>query len=147
MTIKQQIIARLLELAEALKTSGDVKEVLRVTSPFLLAEKNLPSLHVMIGAEDNITEEEELRGYVKEFDVLFKFTVRHATDPYTAAEELVGKLQVAIESDIQLSGLATKIIYIGDNPFSNEINKPLGGNMVTYRVQYRRQRAKPETQY
>lgn len=147
MTSKQRIIARLLELAEALKTAGDVKELLRVTTPFLLADKNLPSLHIIIGAEDNITEEESLTGYVVEFDVLFKITVRHATDPYGAAEPLVGRLQAAIEGDIQLSSLATKIVYQGDNPFSNEVNKPLGGNMVTYRVQYRRRRAEPDTTY
>lgn len=147
MTTKQSIIARILELCEALKTAGDVKEVVRETTPFALAESNLPSLQVIVGPEDNITDEEELRGYVVEFDVMLKLTVRHASELYNAVDVLVGRLQAAIEGDIQLNGLATKIVYQGDNPFSNEINKPLGGNMVTYRVQYRRRRAQPETSY
>lgn len=146
MTTKQQIIARVLALLEALKTAGTVREVMRVTTPFLQA-KFLPSIHLVIGAEDNKTDEEELRGYVCEFPVAIKVTVEHPTDPYGRAEEIVGPIQAAIESDPQLNGLAVKIVYQGDDPFSTEETKPRGGNMVTYLIQYRRRRGLPNTQY
>jgi hypothetical protein len=146
MTTKQSIINRIVELLEALKTAGTVREVQRVTTPFLLATI-LPSIHLVIGPEENKTEEEELRGYVCEFPVMIKVTVEDARDPYGKAEEIIGPIQSAIEADLQLSGLAVKILYLGDDPFTNELNKPVGGNMVSYLVQYRRQRALPSTQY
>lgn len=146
MTTKQSIVARIFELLEALKTAGTVRECVRVTTPFMLATV-LPSIHLVIGPEDNKTEEEELRGYVCEFPVSIKVTVEDARDPYGKAEEIVGPIQEAIEGDPQLNGLAVKILYQGDDPFTNELNKPVGGNMVTYLVQYRRQRAAPGTQY
>ena len=146
MTTKQQIIARVVDLLEVLKTAGTVREVVRVTTPFLQA-KFLPSIHLVIGAEENKTDEEELRGYVCEFPIAIKVTVEHATDPYGAAESIVGPVQAAIETDIQLSGLATHITYQGDDPFSTEETKPRGGNMITYLVQYRRRRGAPDSQY
>ncbi len=146
MTTKQSIINRIVELLEALKTAGTVREVQRVTSPYLLTTV-LPSIHIVIAGEDNLTEEEELRGYVCEFQVMLKVTVSDSRDPYGKAEEIVGPIQETIEGDLQLNGLAVKILYLGDDPFTDEVNKPLGGNAVRYLVQYRRQRALPSTQY
>lgn len=145
MTTKQRIISRVMELLGELKTAGTVRELERKTTPWLLASV-LPSIHVVIGPEDNQTDEEELRGYVCEFIVMIKVTVE-AKDPYAAADEIIGPIQTAIESDPQLQGLAVKILYQGDEPFTNDVNSPKGGNMVSYLVQYRRQRANPSSQY
>jgi len=146
MTTKQQIIARVLVLLDALKTAGTVRAVSRLTTPSQLG-KLRPSLHLVVGAESNVGEEEELRGYVLEFPIAIIALVEHATDPAGAAEDLVGPIQAAIEVDPQLNGLAVKIVYQGNEPFSTEQSKPLGGSELTYLIQYRRRRGLPNTQY
>ena len=146
MSIKQQLIARILELLETLKVSGQLRTVERITTANQLGAKR-PSVHVIVGAEANISEEEDLRGYVCEFPVAIILLVEHPKDAAGAADELTGPIQEAIEGDIQLSGLATKIVYQSAEPFSTEHSKPLGGMEITYLVQYRRRRAQTSTSY
>ena len=144
--VKQQIIARLMQLAESLKTAGTVREIKRATSLYLLV-KTVPSLHVVIGAEDTLEGEEDARGYACEFDVFFKFTVEHGSDPYGACDDLVAAAQTLLETDLQLGQLVRWMRYRSDDPFTSDETAPRGGTVLTYRVQYRRQRGKPEAAY
>lgn len=151
MSVKEQIIARLLVLLETLKVAGTVRVVERITTANQLGTKR-PSIHLIIGAEVNVSEEEELRGYILEFPIAIILLVEHPRDAAAAAEALVGDIQTAIESDIQLTGadgnsLATKIVYQGNEPFSTDQSKPLGGSELTYLIQYRRMRGAPNTRY
>jgi len=144
-SVKQQIIARVLEIAEALKTSGKLKVVKRVTSPYLL-ESILPAMHIVVQGE-NADEGEDLQGYELTFPLDLKLIFEHPTDPYGAADQLKTEVQTVMESDPQLNRLANRIIYRGDESFMGEQTSPLGGAMLLYDIQYRRRYGDPSANY
>jgi hypothetical protein len=147
-SIKKQIITRVLELLGALKSDGEsqVREVERKRDLFLQAAK-YPAVHVIDGAEIPGEAEEDNIGYTLEFPLVIKVMVEDQRDPYSATDELVPFIQKIIESDTQLSGLANWVRFEGETPFVHEINKPLAGSLVNYRIQYRRKRGEPEANY
>lgn len=145
LSIKSQIIARLLALAEPLKKSDfGFREIERKTTPFFLAAVK-PAIHVIIFPEDVI--EQDARGYTIEFHALFKLIIEDQRDAYALADRATGFLQEKIESDTQLSGLASKLEYASDQPFTEEALKPAGGNSLMYLINYRRLRTNPYTLY
>ena len=145
-SIKKQIIARVLELLDVLKTDAGIRDLERKRDLFLQAAK-YPAIHVIDGAEIPAESEEDNVGYTLEFPLVIKLMVEDQRDPYGATDELVPFIQKIIESDTQLNGLANWVRFEGEAPFVHEINKPLGGSLVNYRIQYRRKRGEPETTY
>lgn len=145
-TTKQQIVARVLVLLEALKTAGHVREVKRVNTPYQLTPTT-PSAHLIVGDENLVQDEETTQGYALEFPIFIKLTLDSGGDPYDLADALAGQVQAAIEGDLQLSQLVAWIRYQGDDPFTSEETKPRGGTMLTYLVQYRRRRGQPESHF
>lgn len=148
-SIKRQIAARLLAIAQPLKTSDfGFRLVERKSTPFLL-EPTKPAIHLIILPETPIDQDE--RGYTIEFHALYKIIVDDARDPYDLCDRAAGYLQNQIESDgsnpMQLGGLVSKLEYAGDQPFTEEALKPDGGNAVTYLINYRRMRGDPYTLY
>lgn len=143
-SIKQQIIARLLALAEPLKTDGTLRLIARKRTLFLL-EPIKPALHLVVGDETVIGQ--DFRGYTCEIPVLLKLILADTRDAEGKGDELAAYLQKQIESDDQLSTLAVSITYDGELPFTEEELKPEGGTVLAYVIQYRRERAGPETSY
>lgn len=137
-----------MELLDALKATGDtrVREVERKRDLFLQAGK-YPAIHIIDGAELPAESEEDNLGYTLEFPLIIKVMVEDQRDPYGATDELVPFIQKTIEADPQLNGLVNWVRFEGEAPFVHEINKPLGGSLVNYRVQYRRKRGEPEQSY
>lgn len=143
-SIKQRIIARLLALAEPLKTNGELRKIARARTVVLL-EAIKPSLHLVVG--DEVVVDEDDRGYTMEFPAALKLILSDGMDVSAAGDVMVAKLQAAIESDPQLNGLANSIKYEGETPFTEKELEPTGGVLLRYVIQYRRVRAQPETSY
>lgn len=146
-SIKRQWIARLLALAGELETAGTFRRVARTTDLFVQAQK-LPELQIVIGAESPAPEGEDFQGYELEVPVDLKICADPGKrDMYDRCDELVEAVQAKIESDAQLATLVNLLVYEGEQPFTNEVNQPLAGSILFYRVKYRRQRARPEIKY
>jgi hypothetical protein len=143
-TIKQKIIARLLELAQPLRSSAGVRVIERKRTLFLV-EPVKPAIHLVIGDETVVGE--DTRGYVHEFPITFKIIMSDTRDAYNAVDGMVGFLQSQIESDPQLNDLAVVIKFDGELPFTEELLKPDGGSAVMYVIQYRRVKGDPYTRY
>jgi hypothetical protein len=143
MSRKQEIIARIITLMEAMKVSGDVRVVERKKDITFL-EQRRPAIHVVVGPETNQRDEENNRGYTVEFGVDIKVMTDSASDAEDKADGLAAKVQTAIEGDLQLILLCVQILYDGDEPFLNEAMKPEGGIVIGYTVFYRRERGRPE---
>jgi len=144
LSVKQQIIARiladLLPLAAGDAGAAKFRSVQRRTAPVFLANI-VPALQIIVGPEHKI--EDTNAGPVMEFPMDLWVIVSDPNDPYGLADQMSAPVQAAIESDQQLASLANSILYDGDQPYTNEIVKPLGGCVLLYTVQYRRQIAQP----
>jgi len=143
-SIKSRIVARLLQLPEPLKADGKLRLIARKRTFFLL-EPVKPALH-LITEDEQVTVEDE-RGYTMIFPVSFKLILAAAHDAEARCDELAAWLQEKIEADEQLNGLASKITYDGELPFTEEQGKPDGGTVVMYTVEYRRYRGDPGRSY
>lgn len=143
-TIRQQWIARIFEVLEPLKATGVVRSVTRRRA-LHLAEVGSPAIHVVIGDEKRIGEDE--RGYTLEVPVAFKVIVSKERDAEDEADRISGEIQSLIEADLQLNRLVDQITFDSDTPFTNDSTKPDGGTIVLYVVQYRRYRATPSRTY
>lgn len=141
-TIKQQICARIKTLLDPLVTENKVRLVARKRSLFLLEDVR-PAIHIVIGPETVLAEEESHRGYEMEFDCFIKIIAGKQRDPEDYCDELAGEVQKKIEADLQLNSLASWIKYTGDLPFTFEELKPEGGIVVNYVIRYRRYNADP----
>jgi len=145
-SIKKQIGARILANLGALIQPGDLRAVERKSD--LLAQMSvMPALHVIVNGEVMTNPEEDNRGYTMQFHVDLKIGVKDFRDRAEVLDDLVAKVQVIMEGDVQLGGLANWIRYLGDEPFINEIDKPIGGTIVTYLGEYRRLRGNPSGAY
>jgi hypothetical protein len=144
MSIKSQIVARLQEIVKPLLAESKFRAIARATAPAITAPIK-PAIHLVIGDERRI--EEDTRGYTMEFPVMYDLIVEDARDPYALADASVAFVQEKVESDIQLGGLCNALIYDGELPYTNDINRPFGGTLVMYLIQYRRPRANPNALY
>lgn len=143
-TIRQQWITRIFEVLEPLKAAGVVRNVTRRRA-LHLSEVGAPAVHVVIGDEKRIGEDE--RGYTLEVPVAFKVIVSKERDAEDEADRISGEIQALIEGDLQLNRLVDQITFDSDTPFTNDATKPDGGTIVLYVVQYRRYRAMPDRAY
>lgn len=147
-SVKSKIITRLLALCQPLIDEGRVRKVARVRGPFLL-ESIKDAIHLVVG--DEVMVGEDVRGFDLQFPVMFKLILRDASDAYTKSDELEAWLQEKIEADPQLNGgaeaVASRVVYQGSLPFTEEALKPDGGTVLMYDVFYRRERAHPDVSY
>ncbi len=146
LSIKQQIIARILSNLEALATDSATgfRKVFRATQPVLL-NPITPSLQIIINPQHLV--EEDTAGYVFEFPLDLWITVADPRDPYGVADALAPFVEEALENDLQLNSLANVIRPDGDQPFTNELTAGTGGSVLLYTVQYRRKRAQSTVHY
>ncbi len=143
-SIKTQIIKRIMEICQPLIAEQKFRKIERKTTLFLL-EPVKPSMHLVIGDETGVVQDE--RGYTATFPLMLKLIMDDARDPYALADESSAFVQRQIETDEQLGGLASKITYDGELPFTEEALKPSGGTVLMYVVEYRRLRGDPTTAY
>ena len=160
-SIKRLIIARFLEnlkrVAPANPQPGEpyLRKVERVTD-LTVAAAVTPSVQMAVSDESVVSE--DFQGWELEFLIAIKINISSNAkdaegDPrrYDEADELVQQVQAVIENDLQLKGpdeaLATMLEYQGEQPFTNEVNAPLGGSIVFYKVKYRRYRGAPDRRY
>lgn len=146
LSVKQRQIARLLALLETLKVEDGFRSVERVTRA-VTQEPKTPCAHLIVGDETVTTSEDDVQGYLVTYPIAINIIVSSPKDLADKIDALVAKVQAAIESDMQLSGTCRFITYTGDNPFFSAEQAPIGGNTLTYEIQYRRQRAKPDKVY
>ncbi len=143
-SVKTRIIKRVLEICQPLIGEQKFRTIARKNTLFLL-EPQKPAIHLVIGDENGVVEDE--RGYTMKFPLMLKLIVDDARDPYGLADKSVAFVQEKVESDEQLGGLASKITYDGELPFTEEVLKPDGGTVVMYIIEYRRMRGDPSTPY
>ena len=147
-SIKQQIIARLMALADPMKSELKFRRIERKRTLFLL-EDIKPALHLVVG--DEVVVGEDNFGYTMEFPIAWKVIVEDARATEDVSDQAVAFLQEKIEGDPQLNAgagaLANSVKYDGELPFTEEQLKPAGGAVVMYLVQYRRKIAQPDQNY
>jgi hypothetical protein len=148
-SVKETIIARILDRCAQLKAENVVRVVVRKQGLFL-TEPVHPALHIVVGDEDVIAQDN--RGYTLKFPVAFQFIFSEQKDPYGVGDRFEAEIQSLIEGDEQLTseagtGLASKITYEGATPVVSEETKPLCLTIVMYQVEYRRFRARPDRSY
>lgn len=146
-SIKCQIVARVMALLGELPSNDPPIRVVERRTDVLATESRFPSIHVVFLDEENITPEEDNRGYELRLGLLIKLMIRDVRDPYLLADQITADIQAKIEGDIQLTGLANRILYQGAAPFTFELAKPFGGMIVSYDIFYRRYRANPNRTY
>jgi len=144
-SVKSRIMTRCRELVDPLQAEGKVRVIERTSALGLLAAVR-PALHLVDGDEDQIGEDE--RGYTLQFPIAFEVIFEELRDPHGTADELLAWIQEKIESDLQLSGLANAITYVGGQKFIMENVEPKQGHSTAlYNVEYRRERKKPDVSY
>lgn len=147
-SVKSKIVKRFLELLVPLKQQKGIREIERKNTLFLTTT-TVPAIHLVIGHEVSGVDDE--RGYTCVFPAMLKITLEDGNDPAAKCDELVGWIQEKIEADEQLvSGgapLASKVTYMGEMPFTEELAKPKGGSVISFEVEYRRRRAQPGVSY
>jgi hypothetical protein len=87
------------------------------------------------------------RGRTFTFTLGVKVLLEDPQDLAMAKDDLVPKVQQLIENDIQLNGLANIVDGGAEQPFLNELGKPVGGAFLTWTIQYRRYLGNPYATY
>jgi len=143
-SIKAQIFARLLQNFQGLKDQQVFASITRELDP-LKSSKVMPSLMIYDGDESEVSR--DTRGRTYEFPLALKILLESATDLAGQKDQLVPQVQVVMETDLQLNGLAIVVDGGEEQPFINELNSPVGGALLFYTVQYRRVRGHPDQTY
>jgi hypothetical protein len=143
-SIKTQIKARIKTDLQALVTSADIRK-LAWQKTILFLEPLLPAIHLVAGDEARI--DEDSHGYTMEFPLEIKLCLQGDADLESKTDALVQKVQATIEADLQLNQLANLIRYDGETPYLEDLEKPNGGSILHYTVQYRRAKAHPDQNY
>lgn len=143
-SIKKQIMSRILADLEPLKTSGDFRSITREVN-LLATAAVLNALQIYDGPERLMNKDN--RGRTFHFDIGLKILAQEQRDLGAAKDALVPKVQQILETDYQLGGLASIVDGGEEVPFLTEVNKPLGGSLVLYTIQYRRVLGDPYTTY
>jgi len=147
-SVKSQILTQIATLVATLvgTGTGQVREATRVRTLEILSDRT-PSLHWAEGDESPAADAEDNRGYTLEFDLIFKLTIADHRDANATLDVLTPYLQAVIEDDPTLNSLVNWIVYRGDFNWVHETKAPVGGRFLFYRVQYRRLRGDPNTNY
>ena len=143
-SVKTQIISALKAIGEQLVKNGTVRKCVRKHALFL-TEAVKPALHIVVGDEKTIGEDE--RGYNLQVPVAFQIIFDENRDPEDRSDEFEAFMQTQIEADEQLGGLASKITFNGSAPFVLEQLQPSCLTVVMYLVEYRRVRGNPNVGY
>jgi hypothetical protein len=143
-SIKAQILNRIMANFEPLKTSGDFRAITRERNLLLLAAVT-PALQIYDGPERFVAK--DTRGRTWHFDIGLKICLTEGRDLGAAKDTLVPKVQKVIETDLQLGGLADFVDGGEEIPYITETEKPAGGALILYTVQYRRVLGDPYTTY
>lgn len=141
MTIKQQISEALANVLQPLRTSAAVEEIRRVRSLTDASQHSSAILYIL--GDEELVEESNL-GYVLEFPVNFRCTLRTNSGVFAALENLKGQVQTALETDPQLGSLIVSLTYQGEVDIT-ETDRP--GFVLVYQLVYRRRRANPSAVY
>jgi len=142
-SIKKRIMDRLVTNLSALIPSK-FRGVTREMDPLAASEK-LPALMIYDGEETEIEKDHFGRTY--NFPVVFKILAQSERNLAAKKDELVPEVQRIVEGEIQLNGLANIVEGGTEQPFINELGKPVGGALLFYTVQYRRKLGDPYTTY
>lgn len=121
-----------------------VRSITRELDP-LKSSDALPALMIYDEPENEL--EQDFHGRTYEFMVTFKLLFTSQRDLPAEKDRLVPELQKIIESDVQLGGLANIVDGGAEQPFINELGKPVGLVFVSYQVKYRRVLGDPFTTY
>jgi hypothetical protein len=143
-SIKKQIMDKVLALLEPMHASGLVRSITREVDLTINAPSR-PALQVYDGPE-RLTSKDN-RGRTFHFDIAVKVLVESQRDLGAAKDALVPEVQRILESNLQLGGLAVIVDGGEEVPFTSELQKPLGGSLVMYTIQYRRILGDPTATY
>jgi hypothetical protein len=143
-SIKKQIMDKLLALLEPMHASGLVRSITREVDLTINAPSR-PALQLYDGPE-RLTAK-DTRGRTYQFDIAVKILVENQRDLGAAKDALVPEVQRILESNLQLDGLAVIVDGGEEVPFVSELQKPLGGSLVMYTIQYRRVLGDPTQTY
>jgi hypothetical protein len=142
--IRQQIRTALLAHGTALATALPLRSVELGRDP-LVARKPMPNLTLFESDEVEIGKDN--RGRTYQFIVTFKFAFEKARNAEMEKDRLVSALEVRIENDLQLGGLANIVDGEDVEFLSGTTTDPIQVVLVSYRVEYRRVRGDPTTKY
>jgi hypothetical protein len=143
LSIEQQYIARIMGLLEPLKARQIVRELARKRTVLTL-QAVTPAIHVVFGPEDDVGESNQ-GAYTLRKPMTLKLVVSAEKDLDDKTDALKAEVQRVVEADRQLGGMVIDIAYKGDQPFTEDVTSPIGGTLLFYSIDYRRQRAKPES--
>lgn len=132
-----------MEILQALKSAGTVRELERKKTVLAL-QSITPALHVVFGPEDEIGESNQ-GAYTLRKPLTLKLVLSETADLEDKIDALKAEVQRVVEGDRQLGGLVINIAYKGDQPFVDDVGKPVGGTLLFYTIDYRRGRARPES--
>jgi hypothetical protein len=142
--LKQQIAERIQTLVDALKSEGSFREVGEVVDVTLEA-KVMPSCYYQLDDDTPDDVQDDTRGYNLAFNLYLKITADGKNLP-KEIRRLTALVQEKMETDLDLGTLAKWITYLGDSQFLH-LDGQTGGNILSYRVQYRRLRGSPDQSY
>jgi len=144
LSIKRQIMDRIVANLGTLAAAGVVREVRRELDP-LASQGKLPLLLVYDGEEGQIEQDNFGRTY--QFPVAVKILIETKRNLGEAKDEVVAEAQRVIESDVKLGGLAYEVNDGSEQPYINELGSPVGGALLFWTVTYRRKLGDPYTTY
>jgi hypothetical protein len=143
-SIKLQIMQLILSLMQPLVQSGVFRKVAR-SHDLALNEAVRPALQIYDGPERLMRKDS--RGRTYHFDIGLKILIEDARDISAQKDLIVPAVQKIMETNLQLAGLANIVDGGEEVPFVEEADKPLGGALVLYTIEYRRVLGDPYTTY
>ncbi len=145
-SIKKRLLATIETTLGELKTANLIR-TLKVSRFQGVTAAPCPYIHAMAGEEVNLEDAEDFRGYTLQFPLHISILI----DCYQTNEDILRDLeqavQVKIETDLTVGGLAMSVLYMGDVPFTSLERENAGGNELRYLVTYRRAKADPSSGY
>lgn len=149
LSIKRRIMDHLVERISELKNDLDVldpalKLVERAVNP-LQESKALPSVFIYDGTEQEV--ERDTKGRTYNFPVILVLRLKATKLPAETLDTYVAAIQEKMEANIQLDALGVVMDDASVEPFINDLDGPVIGAAISYRVQYRRKLGLPWETY
>lgn len=143
--IMDQLLERLSELKNDLNTVDPaIKSVTRTLDP-LQASDALPCVRLTEGTVREVSRDVQGRTY--QFEVMAIVMIRQTKDAAEELEAYIAAMQVKMETNIQISGLAVVMDDFQCEYFLNQLKAPVAGAALSYTVQYRHRRGDPYAAY
>lgn len=148
-SIKRRIMDQLLERLSELKNDVNtvdpaIKSVVRTLDP-LQASKEMPSIALTEGTVSEI--QRDIQGRTYTFEVMAIVMIRQSKDAAEELEAYIAAMQVKMETNIQIDGLAVVMDDFNCEFFINNLKSPVVGAALSYTVRYRHRRGDPYTAY